>query len=152
MKLCAICRSSDILCSGCSRKLESGSISEADVALSRSLARLVKPPANYIKAVSHRGKLVILCEKKDARLIIGPRGKNAKSLSEALGADIRVIERAEERKTIENILGAPVVGINVVYGSSETKRVRIDAAYRRLRGDAELLGKMLGGRYELVFE
>lgn len=145
---------SDILCSGCAKKLESGQISGADVAVSRALCKAAKDkkPADFLQAVEHKDKIIIVCEKKDARLIIGKAGKNVKEIGKTLGREIRVIEKSDEKTMIENILGAPVIGINIVYGGGETKRIRADKAHKKLRGDAALLEKILRSKYEIVFE
>jgi transcription antitermination factor NusA-like protein len=150
MKLCSICATSDILCPGCSRKKESGEIAQADIDVARAL-RKAGAKADFTRAVEHNGKVIIVCEKKDARTLIGHGGKMVKKLGKELGRDVRVIESAGEKKMIEDILGCSVVGINVVY-PAETKRVRVDRRGLRLRGDSALLEKILKNRYEIVLE
>lgn len=154
MKLCSVCLNSDILCGGCMRKVESGLISGTDVAVSRALNRLAdgKARVEFLQAAEHDGKIIIVCEKKYSKPIIGRGGKSVRELSKALGKEVRVIEKADEKTMIENILGSRVIGINIVYGKKETKRIRVDKERRRLRGDAALLGKILGSRYQIVFE
>lgn len=152
MKICAICRGSDILCSGCGRKLEKGEISSTEVEVSRSLHMLVKDRVNFVKAVADRNKIVVVCEKKDCMPIIGRGGKNVKALSKTLGKEVRIVKKAPEKEMIESILGVPLIGINIVYGNGEIKRLRIDRRFKRLRSDTVMLGKVLGNRYEIVFE
>ncbi len=151
MKLCSVCISSDILCSGCQRKLDSSLISNADVEVSRALAKVIKGKTDFVHATEHKNQIIIVCEKKDAKLIIGRGGKNVREISKLLGKDVRVIEKSDEKKMLEDILGAPVVGINIAY-PDETKRIRIDKRFRKLRADTVMLEKIMGSKYEITFE
>ena len=151
MKLCSICRTSEILCSGCRKKLDTGHITQTEIEVSRALAKVIED-ADFLKAVEHKNQIILLCDTGKARFLIGRAGKNVRELSRLVGKDVRIIEKADEKTMIENILGSPVVGINIVYGGIETKRIRVDSNYRRLRGDAELLEKLLENKYEILFE
>lgn len=153
MKLCSVCINSDILCSGCGRKAADGRITQADMDVSRALGRVAeKSGIDFLQAVAHGNQIIVVCEKKDARLIIGRGGKNAKAASKILGKVMRIIENSGEKKMIEDILGVPVIGINVVYGKAEVRRIRLNRAFRRLRGDAALLEKIFRRKYEIAFE
>ncbi|MBI2232306.1 MAG: KH domain-containing protein [Candidatus Aenigmarchaeota archaeon] len=151
MKLCSVCLNSDILCSGCQRKMENGLISKTDVEVSRALEKTVNVKTDFVRATEHKSQLIIVCEKKDAKLIIGRGGKNVREISKLLGKGVRVIENSGEKKMLEDILGAPVVGINIVY-PDEIRRIRIDKRFRKLRADPVLLEKIMGSKYNITFE
>src|SRR3989338_4095320 len=102
MKPCSICINSDILCSGCQRKAESGMISKTDIEVSRTLTKVVNTKTDFVRATEHKNQLVIVCEKKDAKLIIGRGGKNVREISKLLGKDVRVIENSDEKKMLED--------------------------------------------------
>src|SRR3989344_6309223 len=40
MKICKVCLSSDILCAGCSRRLEDGKITKTDIDISRAIHKI----------------------------------------------------------------------------------------------------------------
>ena len=151
MKPCSICINSDILCSGCQKKVEIGLISKTDVEVSRALAKTVNVRTDFVRATEHKNQLIIVCEKKDAKLIIGRGGKNVREASKILGKDVRVVEKSDEKKMLEDLLGTPVIGINIVY-PDEIRRIRIDKRFRKLRADSVMLEKIMDSKYEIIFE
>jgi hypothetical protein len=151
MKLCSVCLKSDILCPGCSKKLEKGAITNTDIGIERALFKL-GIEVGFIRSVD-LGDVFILATKPQTSLLIGRGGKNAKRLGIMLGRNVRVIENADDEKTlIERILGVQVLGINKVYGAHETYKVRLEKKARFRVGDSTAVGKIINKDVQFVFE
>ncbi len=148
MKLCKICIKSDILCSGCSKKLERGEISKTDITVSRALAKM-NLSADYMVTVED-AKTIIIVAGGDIGAIIGRGGKNTKQLSQVLGKEVRIIEKTGEKQMIEKILRSPIIGINILYSNGERYRIRMHKTKQKV--SAELLSAVLGRKVEIVFE
>ncbi len=147
--LCSVCLKSDILCSGCSKKLEKGEITKTDIAVSRAMANL-GVSADYVKVVEDAKSIIIIVEKKDVGTIIGRGGKYTKKMSETLGKEIRIIENADKRQMIEKIVRSPIIGINIIYAGSEKYRIRMHKTKQQV--STEILSAILGKSVEVVFE
>ena len=163
MKICKVCLSSDLLCSGCSRKLDEGMITKTDIALSRALHE-INQKSDFIEAFEENGRLFLIVDTKHTKEFIGPGGKNIRKLSEALGKPIKLMEKATgtEKHIIEKLSGAPVLGINKVYSnqkaskentSGESFKVRVERRYvRNVQPLAGVVGKILNKKVSFVFE
>ena len=158
MKICSICLTSNILCSGCARKLASGAVSETDVAVSRAVAALNKDRASaatFITATDAGDAIIIMADKRDAKVLIGSQGRNVKQLTAALGKPVRIVERSDEKDVIENVLRTDIIGINSIFDKGkEIRKIRIDARFsRRVKQDyVSALKKFCGKDYMLSFE
>ena len=64
---------------------------------------------------------------------------------------MRVVEKSDEKKMLEDLLGTPVIGINIVY-PDEIRKIRIDKRFRKLRADSVMLEKIMDSKYEIIFE
>ena len=152
-KLCTVCLKSDILCAGCSRKLERGEITKIDMELERALFRL-GIEVEFIKSFDE-GNIYVMATKKQAGLLIGRAGRNAKRLGIMLGKGIRIIEATDDEKLlIERVLGFQVTGINKVYASgNEIHKIRMHRKYKeRTANYSQVLAKMIGRPVSFVFE
>lgn len=158
MKICKVCLQSDILCNSCSKKLEDGKISRADIELDRAIHKINKEKdfdVEFLCAFEEGSKLYVVVDSKNTPKFIGPGGKNVKKVSELIGKQIKVMEKANgsERHVIERLLGVPVLGINRVYSGSESLKVRIEKRYMRAAQPlANVVNKVLGKRVSFVFE
>ena len=148
-KLCSVCVKSDLLCSGCQKRLGKGGISMTDIAVSRALAN-IGISAGYIKVVEDTKNIIIITESKDTGAVIGRGGKNTKKLTQVLGKEVRVIENASSREMIEKIVRSPIIGINVLYSGGEKYRIRMHKTKQRV--STEMLSAILGKNVEVVFE
>ena len=154
MKICKVCLSSDLLCSGCSRKLDEGMITKTDIALSRTLHE-INQKSDFIEAFEENGRIFVIVDTKHTREFIGPGGKNIRKLSETLGKPVKLLERATgtEKHIIEKLIGAPVLGINKIYSNGESFKVRLEKRYaRNVQSLAGVVGKILNKKVSFVFE
>ena len=152
-RICSVCLSSDILCGGCAKKMEKGLISEMDIAVSRALFK-AGLDAEFIKVIDDKKHTLLIADSKNSGLIIGRGGRNAKKISQIMGKDVRVIEQVnDEKKLMEKIMSAPVLGINKIYGKSELYKVRMERRFKkRVEGLTPILSKAIGKEVKLVFE
>jgi transcription antitermination factor NusA-like protein len=153
MKICSVCLNSDLLCGGCSRKLEKRIITETDVNVSRAVFKLGFD-AEFLRSVDSDKCIVLLADSRNSGLLIGRGGRNARRLSIMLGKDIRVIEQInDERKLIEKIINTPVLGINKIYGKSELYKVRLERRFKnRVENLVPLVSKVINKDVTIVFE
>ncbi len=125
------CLKSGMLCQKCSAKLKSGEISELDLKIARLLLSLEeKYPSlqnvHFRKAVDVGKTLAVVVGTGDVARLLGYGGKIIKSLSEATGKSVRVLEYgSDDRKFLEDLF-APlsIVTINTIWlpdGSTETR-------------------------------
>jgi transcription antitermination factor NusA-like protein len=151
MKICSVCLKSDILCPGCTKKLEKGMITKTDIEIERYLFKL-GIETDFIRSVDV-GTVFILATKAQASLLIGRAGNNAKRLGSMLGKSVRVIENTDDEKIlIERILGVQVLGINKIYGARETYKIRLEKRTRFRVGDSATVGKIINRNVQFVFE
>jgi len=167
MKICKVCLSSDILCAGCSRRLEDGKITKTDIDISRAIHKISREKdfnVDFLQGEEDNGKVFVIVESRHAAKFIGPGGRNIKKLSEMLRKPVKMLEKSEgsEKHMIEKLIGAPVLGINKVYasqkahkenGSRESFKVRVEKRYARTTQPlAGVVGKILGRKISFVFE
>lgn len=153
MKICGICLKNDFLCNACRKKIDSGQVSKGDVTVSRTLFKL-DIFANFIRSIETKDCIIIVADKKDAAILIGRGGRNAKKIAQALGKNARIIEQVDdEKKMIENIISRPVLGINKIYGDGETYKVRIENRFRKRVGEmSPMVAKVIGKNVKFIFE
>ena len=150
--LCAMCRRSDILCSGCQRKLENGEITQTYVDLVRAMNK-IDLDATFLRSIDSAGKIFIIADNQNARKIVGKQGKNVNNLSSLLKKKIQIIKKSEEKEMIVGILGVPIIGINILYGSEEIKKVRIEKTFKsRIKATEKDLEEIMKKKYQIIFE
>lgn len=158
MKICKVCLESDILCSACNRRLESGVISRVDVDLSHAIYKFGKEKSiniDFLSSIESDGRVFVVVESRHAAKFIGPGGRNIKKISEMLGRQVKLIEKSEgsEKQVIEKMIGAPVLGINKTYSPAESYKVRVERRYARLvQPLGGVVGKALGKNISFIFE
>ena len=120
--ICEICLRSSILCSACKEKLDTGSITDADVKVSRTIFeasdRFRSLRSVTVKRVIETpGNTIIITETADAAKIIGKGGLIVKDLTKTIGKNVRVVEETSDRREfIERLVfPARVSAVNVLY-------------------------------------
>lgn len=151
MKICNVCVKSDMLCSGCTRRLERGELAQRDIDLARAINRL-GVDAGYLKCIESNSRIVVVAEKLDTKRLIGKQGVIVKKLSVMFGKPVKVVERAEKKLMVEEVLNVPVIAINVVYAGSEHYKIRIESRLKSRVKDTSVLSEILGKNAEVVFE
>ena len=150
--LCAMCRKSDMLCSGCQQKLDRGEIRQTDVELIRAINK-IQLDAEFIRSVEGERKIYIIAKKEDSRKLVGREGRNVNQLSKLLKKDIQIVKKDEEKKMIENILSVPIIAINIIYSSDEIRKIRIEKSLRnKIKASENDLEKIFDKKYKIVFE
>ncbi len=124
--ICEVCLKNDMLCEGCSKKLEEGEISQKAVDLSRYLYSLTKEHS-YLKDIEvneiYVGEevIVIVAPEEDVGKVVGKGGEIVKKLASEVDRAIRVVEMSEEVKQFsKNLLpDVKVYGVNKVFSPKE---------------------------------
>ncbi|MBI4154236.1 hypothetical protein HY501_02790 [Candidatus Woesearchaeota archaeon] len=152
MKICSVCLKNDILCTGCSKRLESGKISRADIDVSRAIfgAGL---DADFMRAFHASGCLAIVADSVNTGLLIGKSGRNVNKLTKAMGMEVRIIEHMnDEKKLIEKAISAPILGINKSYGKYEIYKIKLEKRFRKRENLMPLVSQLLNKNVKFVFE
>ncbi len=129
--LCSFCLKSGILCQKCSDRVKSGEISENDLKIARLLLQMEGQfqslqNVHFHRAVDAGKTLAVLVDPGDVPRLLGYGSKIIKTLSEATGKAVRVLENGvDNRKFLEDLF-APltIVTINTIWlpdGSTETR-------------------------------
>jgi transcription antitermination factor NusA-like protein len=162
--ICEVCLKSNILCSGCQEKLNSGKISQKDVELSRYLYALSEKMRSIrdikILKVVDCGSLIIITGIGDAARLVGRGGVVVKKIAKDFKKSIRILEEATSFKDfVENLLSpAPISGINTLYKEDkEVYRVKIPSIQRNsVLINPEIFSQIISNFYnlkaEIVFE
>jgi transcription antitermination factor NusA-like protein len=159
MKICSVCRQSDMLCNACSKKVEEGQIKKVDVELSKALTKIGKEKGfdlDYVEIIDNGRMLFVVVESEMAGKFIGPGGKTINRISEMVGKRVKLLEKTEgsDKIVIEKLIGAPVVGVNKIFSvSGEAMKVRVQKKYaRNVQPLASIVGKILDKKISFVFE
>jgi len=162
--ICEVCLKSNILCSGCQEKLNSGKISNKDVEVSRYLYELSERMRSIrdikILKVVDCGTLIIITGIGDAAKLVGREGVVVKKIARDFKKSIRILEEASTFKGFveELVSPAPVSGINTLYKEDqEVYRIKIPAIQRNnVLITPEIFSQIISNFYnlkaELVFE
>jgi transcription antitermination factor NusA-like protein len=162
--ICEVCLKSNILCSGCQDKLNTGKISQKDVELSRYLYALSEKMRSIrdikILKVVDCGTLIIITGIGDAARLVGRGGVVVKKIAKDFKKSIRILEEAPSFKDfVENLLSpAPISGINTLYKEDkEVYRVKIPSIQRNnVLITPEIFSQIISNFYnlkaEIVFE
>ena len=152
-KICNVCLKNDFLCNACSKNLLSGKVSALDVSLSRAIYRLGLE-TDFNRAMDAGDYMIVLADKSNSGVLIGKGGRNSKRLGIMLEKNVRIIEDVnDEKKLIESIVSAPIIGINKVYGKEESYKVRMEKRFKdRVGGMSPVLSKAVGNEVRMIFE
>ncbi len=124
--ICAVCLKSDVLCSGCQQKLESGKISDCDIEASRFLYGLeekfrILQNAKLVKTLEGNS-IVIIAGEGDAAKIVGRQGSVVKLLAKHFNKPIKVIEFSSNIKAfVQNLLSPAFAVVNIIYAKEGEK-------------------------------
>jgi len=163
MPICEICLNSDMLCSGCQKRLEDGKISKDEVDISRALFEMSERVRSLkdvkLKRAMNNEVLLIIAGKGDGARLVGKAGVVVKALAKKYEKPIRVLEESDIRTFVKNMIQpVPIEGINTVFAEgNEVMKIRLPLNQKnRLLFSEETLKKIVGEVYskqvELVFE
>ncbi len=152
MLICSICINNDVLCNACNKKLQNNEVTQAYIDVARFLHNSgFNDNFNIIES----NDIIAIIANKDVSKIIGKNGRNVKKIEELTGKRIKILEKKDEKGTIENILGVSVLGLNVIYSDGEEKKkIKIDKRFAsRINDDKKkLLFSITGKNYIISFE
>ena len=149
-----MCLASDILCTACAKKVESGEITDSDLKISRALYKAGGKAVEFINVIDTPRMSFVIVDKKHVKDVIGKGGRTSKELEKALGKKVRIIEKGDKKEMAENILGVPVIAINVLYAGTEKYKIRVDKKMQsRIRKEyVEVLDSLLDKHVQMAFE
>jgi len=162
--ICEVCLKSNILCSGCQDKLNTGKINQKDIEISRYLYDLSERMRSIrdikILKVVDCGTLIIITDVGDAAKLVGRDGVIVKKIAKEFKKSIRILEEAPTFKGfVENLLSpAPINGINTLYKEDkEVYRVKIPSIQKNnVIISPEIFSQIISNFYnlkaEIVFE
>jgi len=162
--ICEVCLKSNILCSGCQEKLNSGKITQKDIEVSRYIYGLSERMRSIrdikILKVVDCGTLIIITDVGDAAKLVGKGGVVVKKIAKDFKKSIRILEEAPTFKDfVESLLSpAPISGINTLYKEDkEVYRVKIPSIQRNnVIISPEIFSQIISNFYnlkaEIVFE
>lgn len=162
--ICEVCLKSNILCSGCQEKLNTGKINQKDIEISRYLYNLSERMRSIrdikILKVVDCGTLIIITDVGDAAKLVGRDGVVVKKIAKDFKKSIRILEEAPSFKDfVENLLSpAPISGINTLYKEDkEVYRVKIPSIQKNnVIISPEIFSQIISNFYnlkaEIVFE
>ena len=161
LPICETCVRSDILCAGCSKRLESGKITPNDLALSKFILKLSEKVKSlkdvFIKGtVATESIMVIITNKESMPCLIGKNGTVIKAIGKHFGKNIKIIYDTKNINELASILLSPlsVVGINIVYRQEgETYKINVwNPTKKNIQGqeDLEKIFFMLTGKHVQV--
>jgi len=162
--ICEVCLKSNILCSGCQEKLNTGKISNKELEICRYLYDLSYRMRSIrdikILKVVECGSLIIITERGDAAKLVGRGGVIVKKIAKEFKKSIRILEEAPTFKDFVEELISPVSinGINTLYKEEqEIYRVKIPAIQKNsMIISPEIFSQIISNFYnvkaEIVFE
>lgn len=162
--ICEVCLKNDILCEGCSKKIEEGKISQESVDIARFLHSLVDQYP-YLEDVEikevYPGNevMVVITAEGDVGKVVGKQGEVVKLLAKEFHKPIRVVEANDKpKKFAKNLLpNVDLKGVNKVFsvdGEYLKAVVSEDDENKVLLGKeefSELVEKISGQKVELSF-
>ncbi len=161
-KICDACLKSDVFCSSCQKKIDSGEISKLELGVAKFLFGLkdkIKSldEARILKVLNGHA-IVIITEKGSAAKIVGRQGSVVKLLAKHFSKPIRVVEADEAKKFISNLIVPASASVSVAYsGGKECYRIRILKSQKsRLPLEPDEIKKIIENLYgkssEVLFE
>ncbi len=124
--ICSVCLNSEILCSACQNKVNSGSISEKELDVIRKVNKLsskIRGDIEIKRIMETDNTIVIVCSPGSSFKVIGKGASNIKTLSKDMGKTIRVIDDSTDQRTlIQNVIfPIPITGFALVYSAGGEK-------------------------------
>lgn len=162
--ICEVCLKSDILCSGCQEKLNTGKISQNDVEITRYLYGLSEKMRSIrdikiIRAIDC-GTLIIITGIGDAAKLVGRKGVIVKKIAKEFKKSIRILEEAPNFKDfIEELISpASISGINTLFRENqEVYKIRVPATQKNQvlitpEGFSQIISNFYNRKVEIIFE
>jgi len=162
--ICEVCLKSDILCSGCQEKLNTGRIAQYDVNVARYLHNLSEKMRSIrdikvIRAIDC-GTLIIITGMGDAAKLVGRKGVIVKKIAKEFKKSIRILEEAPNFKDfIEELISpASISGINTLFRENqEVYRIRVPATQKNQvlltpESFSRIISNFYNRKVEIVFE
>lgn len=163
--ICNVCLKNEILCSGCSKKMQESNIKDDEIRIYRGLNKLMRDEkhlkeSKVRRVYSDKNFILIICDKESVSKLIGKNGIIIKKIEKKLGKQIRVVSDSLTFNDFvkEILFSSTILGINIVYiGDSVKYRVRLPASERVLLPlSAEAFSDIANSLYktpaEIVFE
>ena len=157
--ICEICLKSDILCPVCSKKLEDGKISDADINVSRFLFRLsdkikTLKDISVEKVIDHEKTIVIVSGKGDGRKIVGKAGSVVKALAKEFKKSIKVVEKTENMLDfISRVISpAKILAVNKIYTPEGQILKFIVPAKNKIYVSTDLVGRIVNDLFNKKVE
>lgn len=131
--ICSFDLRTGVLCPKCERKLQTGEITETDIAVMRILSELEKnlPPLSlttYVKSIRYDSNLFVLFKDGDLNKL-NPNQQAAlrKRLSEAIGLKVRLLENSRDPYAFIQRLLAParIEAINKIWLPDQSEEIRV---------------------------
>ncbi len=128
--LCEVCLNSDILCAGCSGKLEAGELTQEAIGVSRFLFGMRDKAKGLddarIKSIISTDILLLVTGKGDVAKVVGKGGMVVKALAKQFNKNVKVLEEGEFKPFISDLLyPVSISGINILYKPDcEIHRIR----------------------------
>ncbi len=126
--ICEVCLRSEILCSACQGKVDSGELKERDVHVLGLIYKETERNKSLSdiqikKIIDGQDLVLVVCNQGSGRKIVGKGGFFAKKLEQAAGKPVRVVEESSDvRSFLQNIiLPVPIINLNILYTSSGDK-------------------------------
>lgn len=126
--ICEVCLKSEILCSACQSKVDSGELAEKDVDMlnliyKESEKNKTLSGIEIKKIIDGQGLVLVVCSRGSGRKIVGKGGFFAKRLEQTAGKPVRVVEESgDARGFLQNIiLPVPIINLNIIYTSAGEK-------------------------------
>jgi transcription antitermination factor NusA-like protein len=155
---------SDILCSACQGKLDSGLISKEKIDVARYIYNLSEKMKSirdvHILNIINSDVLVIVTGRGDAPKLVGRSGSVVKKIAQRFKKPIRILEEASNLKDFieELIFPTPINGINTLYrNNEEIIRIRVPAIQKshiliKPENFSEIISSFYNKKAELIFE
>ncbi len=129
--ICEVCLKSEILCSACQEKINTGQLQEKDVEILNLLykeSRKNKSLADVEikRIVEGQDLILIVCSNGSGRKIVGRGGFLAKQIEGISKKPVRIVEESSDpRSFLQNIVQpVPIINLNVLY-SPQGEKYRI---------------------------
>ena len=153
-QICQVCLNSEILCTACQEKVDTGKISVRELEIIRKINAL----SDKIKGIDKadikgihetEGLLAIVCSKGEAPKLIGRGASNIRKLSRDLGKTVRIIEESSDKRSfLQNLIyPVPILSLNLIF-SSDGEKYKVAVPNRGLpisqRSFVEVASQILG--------
>jgi len=163
--ICEVCLDNDMLCEGCSKKLEEGEISERAVEISRYLYSLTDD-YDYLDDVEvneiYVGEdvIIIVASEDDVGKVVGKGGEVVKDLASEFQRAIRVVEKdGDIEKFARNLLpDVKVYSVNRVFSPDEDYyRVIVDPEDKKRimlkeKEFSDIMERIVGVKAKIAFK